>query len=80
MTSAPGGTFEAEAQGASAGVDVVDAFGPVDPHAAALNARSVAGDVLSPGTALVRTRGVFGEERSCEGGLTAGCVGAVGPR
>ena len=79
MTSASGGSFEAMVQGASAESAIVGNFEPVEPHFAALNARSVAGEVASPGTGLARTCGVFGEERSCEGGSTLGCVGAVGP-
>ena len=80
MTSAPGGSFDAATQEASAGVDLVDAFGPADPQFAALKARSVAGEVVSPATGLVRTWGVLaGDERSCEGGSATGCVGAVSP-
>ena len=79
MTSAPGGSFEAMVQGASAKFAVVGNAGPVEPHFAALNARSVAGEVASPGTGLVRSCGVFGEERGCEGGSTIGYVGAVSP-
>ena len=78
MTSALGGTFEAVVQEASAEASVVDTL-EVKPHAAALNARSVAGEGASPGTGLVRTCGAFGEERGCEGGLTTGCVGAGSP-
>lgn len=77
MTSAPGGTFGATTQEVSAGVAAVDDFGPVDPHFAALNARSVAGEVISPGVGLVRTCDVFGEDRSCEGGSISGCAGVV---
>ena len=80
MTSAPGGTFGATTQEASAGVAVVDASGPADPHFPALKARSVAGEVVSPATGLVRTWGVLaGDEGSCEGGSTTGRVGAVSP-
>lgn len=56
---------------------MVDAFGPVKPHFEALNARSVAGDVVSPGTGLLGTCGVVGKGESCEGGLIAGCVDSV---
>jgi hypothetical protein len=65
-------------QEASAGASVVDAL-EVKPHAAALNARSVAGEGASPSKGLVRTCGVFGEESGCEGGLITGCVYAVSP-
>ena len=77
MTSAPGGTFEAMVQEAPPGasVDTLE----VNPHAAALNARSVAGEGASPSTGLVRTCGVLGEESGCEGGLITGCVCAVSP-
>lgn len=80
MTNTPGGTFGATMQEASSAVVTeFDAFGPFDPHTAALKARNVAGEVASPGTGLFRTCGVFGEERSCECGSITGCENAVSP-
>ena len=63
MTTALGGIFEATAWRAPPGVAGVDTFGPVDPHAAALRARSVAGDVVPPGISLVKACGVLGGQR-----------------
>ena len=77
MTCAPSGTFGATVQGALAGGSVVNALAPAGPHAAAFSARSVAGEAASPGTGLVRSCGVFGEESGCEGVLSTGCVVAV---
>ena len=79
MASAPGGTLEATVQEASARASVVDVLELVNPHAAALNARSVAGDSASPGMGSLRTCGVFGEDSGCESGLATLSVGAVSP-
>ena len=66
-------------QEASARASVADVLEPVSPHAAALNARSVAGDSASPGMGSLRTCGVFGEDSGCESGLATLSVGAVSP-
>jgi len=60
MKTALAVSIEATARGASFGDTGVDTLGSVGPHRAALNARSVAGDVVSPGIGLVNVCGVLG--------------------
>jgi hypothetical protein len=77
MTTALGGIFVATAREASFEVAGIEASGPLGPHHAALNARSVAGDVVSPGIGLVQACGVLGEKSDCEGDPAATGVRAV---
>jgi hypothetical protein len=77
MTTVLGGTFVATARRISSGVAGIDSLGSVAPHAAARNARSVAGEVFSPGTGFVKGCGVRGEQRDCEKVSATACVRPV---
>lgn len=75
MTSAPAGTLERDVGTAIAGVVGVGGLIAAKFQEAALKARSVAGEVASPGLRLACTRGVFGDTAGLSDGSVVGRTG-----
>ena len=79
IITAPAETLGSVTQIALTGAIGVEIVVFVIPQLAALNARKAAGDTVSPGTGLVRARGVFGELGCCKGKIDlSGCRHVTG--